>query len=97
MIIDGFRKVAKPDHGGLTSIQDESVEFWHTNFRRDHPELLPLVQKRASEINQIFTMWLFFADPAWWGGGVEVGMWDFHFPTPPSVPPQAIILKIQLK
>ena len=47
--IDGFRKVAKPDQGGLTSIQDDSVEFWHTNFRRGHPELLPLVQRRVSE------------------------------------------------
>lgn len=45
---DGFRKVAKPDHGGLTSIREDSVEFWHTNFRKGHPELLPLVQRRVS-------------------------------------------------
>ena len=46
---DGFRKVAKPEQGVLAGGRHDydSVEFWHTNFRRDHPELLPLVQRRV--------------------------------------------------
>ncbi|XP_019856235.1 PREDICTED: heat shock factor protein-like [Amphimedon queenslandica] len=42
----GFRKVAKPDQGALLKSSGDSVEFWHANFRRDHPELLNLVQRR---------------------------------------------------
>ncbi len=56
LISDGFRKVAKPDHGGLTSITDDSVEFWHTNFRKGHPELLSLVQRRVSVPSTIHCM-----------------------------------------
>ena len=49
--LDGFRKVAKPDQGSLAKcMENESVEFWHMNFRRGHPELLYLVQRRVSNL-----------------------------------------------
>ena len=48
LLLDGFRKVAKPDQGALLKSSGDSVEFWHANFRRDHPELLNLVQRRVS-------------------------------------------------
>ena len=48
IIIDGFRKVAQPDQGALLALKQGSVEFWHTNFRQGHHELLHLVQRRVS-------------------------------------------------
>ena len=50
---DGFRKVAKPDQGALLKVMSssDSVEFWHTHFRRDHPEILSLVQRRVCWID----------------------------------------------
>lgn len=46
---DGFRKVSHPELGVLSKVQvSEPVEFWHPNFRRGHPELLYLVQRRVS-------------------------------------------------
>lgn len=49
LLKDGFRKVAKPEQGVLAGgVHDyDVVEFWHTNFRKNHPELLPLVQRRV--------------------------------------------------
>ena len=46
--VDGFRKVAKPEqHTLVKSVTAENLEFWHTNFRRGHPELLHLVQRKV--------------------------------------------------
>lgn len=48
-ISDGFRKVSRPEQGVLSKVQaNEPIEFWHPNFRRGHPELLYLVQRRVS-------------------------------------------------
>lgn len=45
---DGFRKVNHPEQGTLAKTHsDEPLEFWHTNFRRGHPELLHLVQRKV--------------------------------------------------
>ena len=45
---DGFRKVTNPEKASLAKAQsNEPVEFWHTNFRRGHPELISLVQRRV--------------------------------------------------
>ena len=56
---DGFRKVAKADQGALSKVQlNEPIEFWHPNFRKDHPELLCLVQRRVSE-HTMSVMWLY--------------------------------------
>ena len=46
--VDGFRKVAKPEqHTLIKTVNAENLEFWHTNFRRGHPELLHLVQRKV--------------------------------------------------
>ena len=46
--IDGFRKVSHPDEGALIKTQaNETFEFWQTNFRRGHHELLHLVQRKV--------------------------------------------------
>jgi hypothetical protein len=43
----GFRKVSHPEQNVLSKVQvSEPVEFWHPNFKRGHPELLHLVQRR---------------------------------------------------
>jgi heat shock transcription factor 1 len=43
----GFRKVSHLEQGVLSKVQvNEPIEFWHPNFRRGHPELLSLVQRR---------------------------------------------------
>lgn len=43
----GFRKVVHPELAVLSKVQEkEPTEFWHPNFRRGHPELLSLVQRR---------------------------------------------------
>lgn len=56
---DGFRKVAKADQGALSKVQlNEPIEFWHPNFRKDHHELLYLVQRRVSE-HTTSAMWLY--------------------------------------
>ncbi len=47
-LTDGFRKVANPDNGALIKPDViDTYEFWHTNFRRGHPELLHLVQRKV--------------------------------------------------
>ena len=58
--LDGFRKVAKPDQGALVKTKNDSVEFWHANFRRGHPDLLHLVQRRVHRVNLCFNLSLSF-------------------------------------
>ena len=53
IFLDGFRKVAKPDQGALLKVYNDSVEFWHTHFRRDHSELLYLVQRRVGLLDYL--------------------------------------------
>ena len=51
-ISDGFRKVSHPEQNVLSKVQvSEPVEFCHPNFKRGHPELLHLVQRRVSPYN----------------------------------------------
>ncbi|XP_064398216.1 heat shock factor protein-like isoform X2 [Halichondria panicea] len=46
----GFRKVSHPDEGALIKTQaNETFEFWQTNFRRGHHELLHLVQRKPNK------------------------------------------------
>ena len=48
---DGFRKVSKPEqHTLVKDVNSENLEFWHTNFRRGHPELLHLVQRKVTTL-----------------------------------------------
>ncbi len=59
--IDGFRKVSHPEEGALIKAQvNETLEFWHTNFRRGHHELLHLVQRKVRPccIQAIFCMFV---------------------------------------
>ena len=35
---------------------DEDLEFWHTNFRRGHPELLHLVQRKVYVYVLVFSV-----------------------------------------
>ena len=59
--IDGFRKVAKPEqHTLVKSVSTENLEFWHTNFRRGHPELLHLVQRKVKLKSCVQCMYLMF-------------------------------------
>ena len=47
-VIDGFRKMTRLLQGTLSkAFQVEPIEFWHANFRRGHPELLHLVQRKV--------------------------------------------------
>ena len=40
--------MTNPEKASLAKAQsNEPVEFWHTNFRRGHPELISLVQRRV--------------------------------------------------
>jgi heat shock transcription factor 1 len=47
----GFRKMAKVDRGSLaTAGTVDPIEFYHANFRRGHPELLHLMQRRTNVV-----------------------------------------------
>ena len=49
---DGFRKMTRLLQGTLSkAFQVEPIEFWHANFRRGHPELLHLLQRKVGDIN----------------------------------------------
>ena len=40
--------MTNPEKASLAKAQtNEPVEFWHTNFRKGHPELINLVQRRV--------------------------------------------------
>lgn len=46
----GFRKMTRLLQGTLSkAFQVEPIEFWHANFRRGHPELLHLVQRKSTQ------------------------------------------------
>jgi len=49
--VDGFRKMTRLLQGTLSkAFQVEPIEFWHANFRRGHPELLHLLQRKVGEV-----------------------------------------------
>ncbi|XP_065913236.1 heat shock factor protein 4-like isoform X2 [Dysidea avara] len=46
----GFRKMTRLLQGTLSkAFQVEPIEFWHANFRRGHPELLHLLQRKSPQ------------------------------------------------
>nr|WEL12805.1 heat shock factor 1 [Halisarca dujardinii] len=47
----GFRKVSKIDRGSImTAGSVEPLEFFHTNFRRGHSELIHLIQRKTTNV-----------------------------------------------